>query len=135
MYLSYKVTFLLYVISIKYTYIYWLKFVDEKIAKVSENCKTHFKRIKESLISSVQELKSGTIQIRKLKLILNTEGRYKDIIAIMWKYENCKEFEDGCISSLLDRRHKELEKLDETIKNSVAFADLLQCFEGINDTN
>lgn len=111
-----------------------VKIVDEKIAKVSENCQTHLKRIKESLITSSQELKSGSIQIRKLKLILNTEGRYKDIIALLWKYENCKEFEDGFISSLLDRRHKELEKVDETIKDMVAFADLLQCFEGINDT-
>lgn len=111
-----------------------VKIVDEMIAKVSENCQTHLKRIKESVITSAHELKSGSIQIRKLKLILNREGRYKDIIAILWKYEHFKEFEDGCISSLLDRRHKELEKLDETIEDIVAFADLLQCFESINDT-
>lgn len=111
-----------------------IKFVDEKIAKVSENCQTHLKRVKESLISSAQELKSGCIQIRKLKLMLRAESRYKDVTAIIWKYEKRNEFEEKRVSSLLYQRYKELEKLDETLKNIDAFAELLQCFKGINDT-
>lgn len=51
----------------------------------------------------------------------------------MWKYEKCKEFEEDRISTLLDQRNKELEKLDETLENIVAFKEMLQCFEGIND--
>lgn len=90
--------------------------------------------IKGSLTLSAQELKSGSIQIRKLRLMLSAKRRYKDVTAIMWKYEKCKEFEEERISALLDRRCKELQKLDETLKNIVAFKEMLQCFEGINDT-
>lgn len=83
---------------------------------------------------SAEELKSGSIQIRKLRLVLSEKSRYKDVTAIIWKYEKCKEFEEERISALLDGRYKELEKLDETLKNIVAFKEMLQCFEGINDT-
>lgn len=65
--------------------------------------------------------------------MLSAKSRYKDVAAIMWKYEKCKEFEEDRISALLDQRNKELEKLDETLKNIVAFKEMLQCFEGIND--
>lgn len=51
----------------------------------------------------------------------------------MWKYEKCKEFEEEVISVFLDWRNKELEKLDEILKNIVVFKEMLQCFEGIND--
>lgn len=110
-----------------------MNFVDEKIVKVSKNCQILLKSIKGSLILSAQELKSGSIQIRKLRLMLSAKSRYKDVAAIMWKYEKCKEFEEDRISALLDQRNKELEKLDETLKNIVAFKEMLQCFEGIND--
>lgn len=66
--------------------------------------------------------------------MLSAKSRYKDVIAIMWKYERCKEFEEESISALLDQRNKELEKLDETLKNIVDFNGMLQCLEGINDT-
>lgn len=52
----------------------------------------------------------------------------------MWKYEKCKEYEEERISALLDQRNKELEKLDETLKNIVDFNGMLQCLEGINKT-
>lgn len=110
-----------------------MNFVDEKIVKVSKNCQILLKSIKGSLILSAQELKSGSIQIRKLRPMLSAKSRYKDVTAIMWKYEKCKEFEEDRISALLDQRNKELEKLDETLKNIVAFKEMLQCFEGIND--
>lgn len=102
--------------------------------KVSKNCQILLKILKGSLILSAQELKSGSIQIGKLRLMLSAKSRYKDVTAFMWKYEKCKEFEEEVISALLDRRNKELEKLDETLKNIVAFKEMLQCFEGINDT-
>lgn len=66
--------------------------------------------------------------------MLSAESRFKDVTAIIWKYEKCNEFEEGRISSLLNRRYKELEKLDQTLKNINAFAELLQCFEGIDET-
>lgn len=108
--------------------------VDEKIAKPSKNCQTHLKDIKKSLMTSAKELENGSIQIRKLKLILDAKSGYKEVIAVIWEHEHCEEFEEGRISSLLDRRQKELEKLDETIKHIIDFKELVQCFEGINDT-
>lgn len=66
--------------------------------------------------------------------MLSAESRFKDVIAIIWKHEKCNEFEEGRISLLLNQRYKEMKKLDETLKNIDAFAELLQCFEGMNDT-
>lgn len=66
--------------------------------------------------------------------MLSAKSRYSDVTAIIWKYEKHKEFEEERISALLDRRYKELEKLDETLKKILAFKEMLQCFEGINDT-
>lgn len=87
------------------------------------------------MISLAQELESGIIQIRKLKLMLSAESRFKDVIAIIWKHEMCHEFEEGRITLLLNRRYREMKELDETLKNIDAFAELLQCFKGINNTN
>lgn len=108
--------------------------VDEKIAKVSNNCKTHIKDIKKKLMTSAIELENGSIQIGKLKLILKSKREYKEVIAVLWEHEHCEEFEERRISSLLDRRHKELEKLDETFEHIIGLKELLQCFEGITDT-
>lgn len=108
--------------------------VDEKIAKPSKNCQTHLEDIKKSLMTSAKELENGSIQIRKLKVILDAKRGYKEVTAVIWKYEHCEQFEEGRISSLLDRRHKELETLDETFEHIIYFKELLQCFEGINDT-
>lgn len=108
--------------------------VDEKIAKVSNNCETHIKDIKKKLMTSANELENGSIQIGELKLILESKREYKEVIAVIWEHERREEFEEGRISSLLDRRHKELEKLDETFEHIIGLKELLQCFEGITDT-
>lgn len=108
--------------------------VDKKIAKVSKNCQTHLMDIKKSLMKSAKELENGSIQIRKLNLILESKREYKEVIAVIWEHEHCEEFEEGRISYLLERRHKELEKIDETFKHIIGFKEFLQCFEGITDT-
>ncbi|XP_065928089.1 uncharacterized protein [Magallana gigas] len=101
----------------------------KKIAKVSKNCQTHLMDIKKSLMKSAKELENGSIQIRKLNLILESKREYKEVIAVIWEHEHCGEFEEGRISYLLERRHKELEKIDETFKHIIGFKELLQCFE------
>lgn len=58
-------------------------------------------------------------------MILELKCEYKEVIVVIWEYEYCEEFEEGCISYFLEWRYKELEKIDDIFKYIIGFKELL----------